>query len=93
MNSTEAVRPPAGPQLWQDNLISISKSGLQGASAAMDEKPREKWRAPKIYYATRTHSQIAQVAGPRTYWLCQHFMHTRQGLCQEVLQVFVRPWR
>ena len=77
MNSTEAVWPPAGLRLWHGILDFMSKSGLQGASASMDEKPREKWRAPKIYYATRTHSQIAQVfANPQTGCTCIHMLNS-----------------
>lgn len=42
---------------------SPGSSDLEAAKAAVDEPPEEPIIVPKIYYATRTHSQIAQVCG------------------------------
>jgi Fanconi anemia group J protein len=44
--------------------INSPSSGSAGAAkAAAEEPPEEPIVVPKIYYATRTHSQIAQVCG------------------------------
>lgn len=51
----------------QDEVVyastSPSSGGLEAAKATVDEPPEEPIVVPKIYYATRTHSQIAQVCG------------------------------